>query len=110
MSDARTELQTSAQMVYADPLKIKSFPAAQAEQVAASIVTRIDISRQFQGVNIYSKQECADCWARFFCSGGCMAHAWFANGDFTKPEEMACALQKKRLECALYAMAATAEA
>ncbi len=72
-------------------------------------ITRMDISRQFQQVNLYSKPECVSCWARFFCSGGCMAHAWFANGDFTKPEALACALQKKRLECALYAMAAIAE-
>ncbi len=70
-------------------------------------ITRLDISRQFQSVNLYSKPECTECWARFFCSGGCMAHAWFANGDFTKPEKMACALQKKRLECALYAYALT---
>lgn len=70
-------------------------------------ITRSDISRQFQSVNLYSKQSCVDCWARFFCSGGCMAHAWFANGDFTKPEAMACTLQKKRLECALYVHAKT---
>ncbi|MGI6358236.1 MAG: thioether cross-link-forming SCIFF peptide maturase [Bacillota bacterium] len=70
-------------------------------------ITRPDISRQFQEVNLYSKPDCVDCWARFFCSGGCMAHAWFANGDFTKPEPMACALQRKRLECALYAYAKT---
>lgn len=70
-------------------------------------ITRLDISRQFQSVNLYSKSDCIDCWARFFCSGGCMAHAWFANGDFTQPEAMACALQKKRLECALYALAQT---
>lgn len=40
IADARTELQTSAQMVYADPLKIKPFPAAQAEQVAAAVLPR----------------------------------------------------------------------
>lgn len=68
-------------------------------------ITRPEISRQFQQVNLYSKETCVDCWARFFCSGGCMAHAWFANGDFTKPEQMACALQQKRLECALYVQA-----
>lgn len=72
-------------------------------------ITRPDISQQFQAVNLYSKPDCVDCWARFFCSGGCMAHAWFANGDFTKPEPMACTLQKKRLECALYAYAKTRE-
>jgi uncharacterized protein len=72
-------------------------------------ITRRNLSRQFQEVSLYSKPQCVDCWARFFCSGGCMAHAWFANGDFTKPEALACALQKKRLECALYALAALAE-
>lgn len=70
-------------------------------------ILKSDISRRFQSVNLYSKQGCSNCWARFFCSGGCMAHAWFANGDFTKPELMACALQKKRLECALYVQAKT---
>jgi uncharacterized protein len=70
-------------------------------------ITEPEISRRFQAVNLYSKVGCSDCWARFFCSGGCMAHAWFANGDFSQPEQMACALQKKRLECALYVQAKT---
>lgn len=72
-------------------------------------ITRLDLSRRFQEVNLYCKPQCVDCWARFLCSGGCMAHAWFTNQDFSKPEPLACALQKKRLECALYALAATAE-
>ncbi len=70
-------------------------------------ITLPEISREFQAVNLYAKEGCSDCWARFFCSGGCLAHAYFANGDFRKPDAMACALQKKRLECALYVQAKT---
>ncbi|NLW17248.1 MAG: SPASM domain-containing protein, partial [Firmicutes bacterium] len=72
-------------------------------------ITRMDVSRRLQAISLYDKPQCVDCWARFFCSGGCMANAWFANEDITKPEPLACALQKKRLECALYALAAIAE-
>ena len=64
-------------------------------------------SREFQSINLYEKPACVDCWARFLCSGGCMANAYFANGDFRQPEPLACALQKKRLECALYVQAKT---
>lgn len=64
-------------------------------------------SQEFQRVNFYQKEECINCWARFFCSGGCLANAHFSNGDFLKPDPIACQLQKRRLECALYVQAKT---
>lgn len=54
--------------------------------------------------HIYQK-KCADCWARFYCSGGCHANAHLINGDIKIPYELNCALEKKRLECVFYLQA-----
>lgn len=65
----------------------------------------MDIREMFVGQNIYTKQECKKCWAKFFCSGGCAANAWQFNGCLDKPYDIGCELEKKRLECALWAKA-----
>ncbi len=60
----------------------------------------------FGRARLYQKEGCSDCWVRYYCSGGCHAHAYFANGDILKPDHLACKLLRKRMECALglYAM------
>ena len=55
----------------------------------------------FCQARLYAKEGCNECWARYYCSGGCHAHAYFANGSILKPNQMACVLMRKRLECAL---------
>lgn len=50
---------------------------------------------------IFEKEECRECWAKLFCSGGCHANAYFTNGDIKKPNQVSCTIQKKRIECAL---------
>ncbi len=50
---------------------------------------------------LYSKPECRACWAKYLCGGGCMASAQKLTGSLNAPDPIACALQKKRLECAL---------
>jgi len=60
------------------------------------------ICKNFKELNIYSKQECRNCWARFYCSGGCAANAFQFNGDIYTPYKIGCELEKKRLECALW--------
>jgi len=52
--------------------------------------------------HVFSKEECHTCWARFFCSGGCNANNFLINGDLKKPYGIACELQKKRIEYAIY--------
>ena len=64
-------------------------------------VTNNDLGEQFGRVNIFTKEACKKCWAKLYCSGGCHANAYYANKDITQPEELFCAMQKKRLECAL---------
>ena len=61
----------------------------------------INISRKFAGLNIYTRPDCKDCWARFYCSGGCSASNLEVNGDMMIPNRFGCDMQRKRLECAI---------
>ena len=60
-----------------------------------------DIKDYFAKTHIYSKEGCADCWARFYCSGGCNANSFKYEGDARKPHKIACEMQKKRIECGI---------
>lgn len=61
----------------------------------------MDISGTFSNQNIYTRPACRECWARFYCSGGCSASNLLVNGDITKSNEVACEMERKRLECAI---------
>ena len=67
-----------------------------------------EIKTQFAKTNIYTKEKCKNCWAKFFCSGGCNANSWQYEGDIAKSHSISCELEKKRLECALMMKAAMA--
>ncbi len=58
--------------------------------------------QEFKRANVLNKESCKDCWARYFCGGGCHANAYNYNGSILKPYEIGCELQKKRFECAIY--------
>ena len=66
-----------------------------------------EIKTKFAKTNIYTKEKCKNCWAKFFCSGGCNANSWQYEGDIAKSHDISCELEKKRLECALMMKAAT---
>lgn len=63
----------------------------------------------FARANVYSKPECMKCWAKFYCSGGCNANNWQYGGKIEKPHRISCALEKKRIECAVMIQAALKE-
>lgn len=67
------------------------------------------IREKFEDCNVYTKPKCIDCFAKFYCSGGCMANACLLNGDINRPHEISCELQRKRVECSLYIKAVEAE-
>ncbi|MBQ5418088.1 MAG: thioether cross-link-forming SCIFF peptide maturase [Oscillospiraceae bacterium] len=67
-----------------------------------------DIRNEFAAANIYSKDDCRNCWAKFYCSGGCNANNYTYNGDIHSPYKISCELEKKRLECAIMIKAAIA--
>ena len=60
-----------------------------------------ELSRKFKESHIYNKPKCRECWARFYCSGGCQANNINFNGDMRIPYEIGCKMQKKRIECAI---------
>ena len=60
-----------------------------------------DIPTQFRNTHVFTKETCANCWAKFFCSGGCHANNETLGGDLSIPYELGCKLQKKRIECAI---------
>lgn len=66
-------------------------------------VTNTDIVNEFMECNVYSREECHDCWARLYCSGGCAANAYHATGSVKGVYEYGCELFKKRMECAIMA-------
>jgi len=59
------------------------------------------IQEKFQKNTVLAKEKCRECWARFFCSGGCAANAEAFHGDISKPYDMECQMERKRLECAM---------
>ncbi|MCI9378323.1 MAG: thioether cross-link-forming SCIFF peptide maturase [Eubacterium sp.] len=63
---------------------------------------------EFKSCNVYAKEKCRSCFARFYCSGGCAANSYNFHGDINNVYEIGCALQKKRVECAIMIKAAEA--
>jgi uncharacterized protein len=63
------------------------------------------VQNLFHHLLVPDKPACRDCWARYFCSGGCAANAWFAEGKVGGTYEIGCRMEKKRLECALWLQA-----
>ena len=64
-------------------------------------VTNTGLREEFRAVNAYSRPDCRDCWARFYCSGGCAANAYHASGSIQGIYKPGCELFKKRIECAI---------
>ena len=64
-------------------------------------ITNKDTQNEFRACNVYQRKECADCWARLYCSGGCAANAYHATGSVLGVYEDGCRLFKKRMECAI---------
>ena len=67
-----------------------------------------DMKAYFARANVYAKEGCKDCWAKFYCSGGCNANNLEYAGDVLKPFNLSCGFEKKRLECAIMIKAALA--
>lgn len=55
----------------------------------------------FNSAHIYNKDKCKECWAKFYCSGGCHANAYHINKDMKEPYDLGCELEKKRIECGI---------
>lgn len=68
-------------------------------------IKKPNIREEFRRANVFSKEECSTCWAKFYCSGGCHANNYNTNGNIMKPYKVGCEMQKKRIECAISILA-----
>lgn len=64
-------------------------------------ITNTSIRERFNNCNVFTKEKCNKCWAKYYCSGGCYANSYFTNNSIAEPDDLVCTLQKKRIECAL---------
>ncbi len=72
-------------------------------------ITKPEISEMFKNCNVYSKEKCKNCFAKFFCSGGCAANSYNFHGHINDTYDIGCEMQKKRVECAIMIKAALAQ-
>lgn len=72
-------------------------------------ILRTDIRDRFKSCNVYAKEQCRNCFAKYYCSGGCAANSYNFHGRIDDVYELGCELQKKRIECAIMIKAALAE-
>jgi len=64
-------------------------------------VTNVKKQDEFGACNVYTREECKNCWAKLYCSGGCAANAYHATGSVNGVYEYGCRLFRKRMECAI---------
>jgi uncharacterized protein len=72
-------------------------------------VKKTEIRDVFKSCNVYAKEKCRECFARFYCSGGCAANSYNLHGSIYDVYDIGCQLQRKRVECAIMIKAAMAE-
>lgn len=72
-------------------------------------IEKTDIVDEFKLCNVYAKDKCRDCFARFYCSGGCAANSYNFHGNLLDAYDVGCELERKRVECAIMIKAALAE-
>ena len=72
-------------------------------------ITRQDICDEFKMCNVYAKDKCQECFARYYCSGGCAANSYKFHGSITDAYDIGCEMQRKRIECSIMIKAALAD-
>lgn len=72
-------------------------------------IKKPEIVDDFKLCNVYAKDKCKDCFARFYCSGGCAANSYQFHGSILDAYDIGCKLQQKRVECAIMIKAALAD-
>ena len=72
-------------------------------------INRPELKEEFKHCNVYSKEKCRNCFAKFYCSGGCAANSFKFHGNINDAYDLGCELQRKRVECAIMLKAAEAD-
>lgn len=71
-------------------------------------ITNTEVRDEFKLCNVYEKDKCKECFARFYCSGGCAANSYKFHGNITDAYDIGCEMERKRVECAIMIKAALA--
>ncbi len=71
-------------------------------------ITNTELRDEFKCCNVYAREKCRDCFAKFYCSGGCAANSYKFHQSITDVYDIGCVMQRKRVECAIMIKAATA--
>lgn len=71
-------------------------------------VVNTDLRDEFKLCNVYAKDKCRDCFAKYYCSGGCAANSFKFHNSITDAYDIGCEMQRKRIECAIMIKAALA--
>ena len=79
----------------------KDFLLGNIHELGKDKIRNRELVQEFQEANIYKKEDCNKCWARFYCSGGCQANNHEFTNSILKPYKIGCYLQKKRIEMAI---------
>ena len=69
-------------------------------------IEKTELVDEFKLCNVYAKDKCKDCFARFYCSGGCAANSYNFHGNLLDAYDIGCELERKRVECAIMIKAA----
>lgn len=72
-------------------------------------IEKAELVDEFKLCNVYAKDKCKECFARFYCSGGCAANSYNFHGNLLDAYDVGCELERKRVECAIMIKAALAE-
>lgn len=72
-------------------------------------ITNTAVRDEFKLCNVYAKDKCKECFAKFYCSGGCAANSYKFHGKITDAYDIGCEMERKRVECAIMIKAALAE-
>ncbi len=72
-------------------------------------ILREDIQNEFKCCNVYAKEKCKKCFAKYYCSGGCAANSYNFHGNINDAYDVGCELQRKRVECAIMMKAALSD-
>ncbi len=72
-------------------------------------ILRTDIRDEFKCCNVYAKEKCRKCFAKFYCSGGCAANAYNFHGNINDAYDVGCELERKSVECAIMLKVAEAD-
>lgn len=72
-------------------------------------IVKPETADEFRSCSVYSKEKCKSCFARFYCSGGCMANSYKFHNTIHDTYDISCEMERKRVECAIMIKAALAD-